>query len=69
MFERSKRLRHQSEGLYTVMRGMDVQIGIFESRLNREENEYRRKELEAILRTLRYWREEVQKAYDGELHF
>lgn len=67
MFNRWKCLQHQSEGLYTVMRGLDVQIRIFESRLSREPD--RSKELEAILRTLRYWRKEVQKAYDGELHF
>ena len=64
MFNSWKRLRRRSDGLYMLMMGMDVQIRHFEMKLNAEH--YDRKEVEAILRTLRYWRNEVQKVYACE---
>lgn len=64
MFERLKCLRRRSQGMYGIMMGMDVQIRHFEMRLNSGHGDPR--EVDAILRTLRYWRKRVQEVYDGE---
>lgn len=67
-FKRKVLLEKRSEGLSMILRGMDIQIEharvMAESQVSAVKNDF-----EARIRILEYWREEVRKAYDGELHF
>ena len=67
-FERYALLKKRSEGMSIILRGMDIQIKhakvMAESQIPAVKSDF-----EARLKILEYWKEEVRKAYDGELHF
>lgn len=67
-FKRYALLKKRSEGLSMILRGMDIQLDhakvMAENQVSTVKGNF-----EARLKILGYWREEVRKAYDGELHF
>jgi len=72
MFKKIRLYKKQSQGLSIIKEGMEIQIIHFNSRKehyieNGRTNEAN--ECDAMVRRLTYWKNEVEKALNGELHF
>lgn len=67
-FKRFVLLERRSEGLSMILRGMDIQIEHAKA-MAKSQVPTVKSDFEARIKILNYWREEVRKAYDGELHF
>lgn len=69
LFKRRKLLEKQSYGLYMIDRCMEVQIELLADRpewLEKDGRDDEAKECAAVVRTIRYWQDEVRKAIRGE---
>jgi len=69
LFKRRKLLEKQSRGLHMIDQCMEVQIELLASRsewLEKEGRDDEAKECAAVVRTIRYWQDEVRKAIRGD---
>lgn len=75
MFKSVKQIKlnqNRIQGLSMINDGMEVQIDHFKARSQWLENDGKEadaKICEAQLRVLLYWKAEVEKALEGELHY